>query len=104
MRTTLHEQRNPTRKIDRLLELGEPLLAAFPKRYPEYPDSSALTLPHNISYNMRWYAHQVAFRAGHSELHRYNIRALTAKTLTDLVKDLEDGFLGWRALGVLRYC
>ena len=47
-------------ELNRLLDLGEPLLDVFPK---ERPNSKWLQLPDNISDEMRWYANYVVTRA-----------------------------------------
>lgn len=86
-------------ELDRLLDAGEPLLTLFPKRHPE---KSGLQLPNNISYEMRWYANDVALRAKSRKQYRDCRQRNTINYVAGLVKKFEAGLLGWRAIGVLQ--
>lgn len=85
-------------ELDRLLDLGEPLLDVFPKKYS---DDWVLLLPENISYDMWWYAGDVAWRAGKREAYQDYRQRDSKVFLAGLVRDFEVGLLGWRAIGVL---
>ena len=85
-------------ELDRLLDVGEPLLAVFPQRYPGV---WRLRLPGNISPEMWGYADHVARRECYRERYQDYRRQDTTDYLAGLVKQCESGLLGWRAIGVL---
>ena len=86
-------------ELNRLLDLGEPLLILFPQQYTQ---GSRLQLPGNVSPEMGWYANYVAWRAWNREKHQNSHRQEPTSCLAELVKDLEVGLWGWRAIGPLR--
>lgn len=85
-------------ELFRVLDLGEPLLAVFPKHL----DHWSLVLPDGISPEMRWYADSVAWRAEDRFRYRGFRQRESADYLVGLVEDFGVGLLGWRAIGVLK--
>ena len=92
-------------ELDRLLDVGEPLLAVFPSRKKKGAGGWIgwiLQLPDNISDDMRWYADSVALRARNRELYQTSRRRDSIDHLAEVVTYCESGLLGWRAIGVLK--
>lgn len=85
-------------ELDRLLELGEPLLTVFPKA-----DHSGwlLQLPANVSSDMRWYANLASLKKNNRHMYWKALQQFTTEELAKQAKICETGILGWRAIGVL---
>lgn len=83
---------------NRLLDSGEHLLTAFP-RHASY--DWLLLLPNNISDEMEWYADAVSKRSWDKAQSQKFWPNYSTSDLAWLVKKLEEGLLGWRAIGVL---
>lgn len=91
-------------ELDRLLDVGEPLLAAFPKYYlyrNQYCNDWRLQLPNTISDDMRWYADHFAWRASNRKRCQNHLRNQPTAYLTGVARILKAGLLGWRAVGIL---
>lgn len=89
-------------ELNRLLDVGEPLLTMLPKKRP---GGWMLQIPDNISYEMFWYAYDVAWRAENREQYlnsRSNAAKVNKINLAEWVTFCESGLLGWRAIGMLR--
>lgn len=87
-------------EIYRLLDMGEPLLTAFPKSHP----GGWLQLPDGISDAMESYAHEVSARAEWGRARHQQRWALhySLPQLQKLASTYEAGLLGWRAVGAIR--
>lgn len=85
-------------EIDRLTNVGEPLLTMFPH---QYPDSYDLALPDGISHDMAWYAEQVSYCSVYSKSALW-WRSSTAPTLKKVLSKTKAGLDGWRVIGVLK--
>ena len=90
-------------ELNRLLDVGEPLLTLFPRKYPGDPHNDwILQLPGSISDEMGWYALEVSWRAWNwDDYQDVRQRDTVTSTLKTIVDDAKAGLLGWRAIGVL---
>lgn len=86
-------------KVERLITVEDPLLTTFP---PLKSHIFQLQLPNNISEEMYWYAHDVAYRAWDNESFRKGWEHTPTPNIAKWIKDTETGLLGWRAVGVLQ--
>lgn len=92
-------EETPMEELDRLLDLGEPLLAVFPK---QLLDGWSFEVPDNVSPEMRRRAYSVALRE--RIVKGRECRCLAgAFRLARLAKRAEVGLLGWRAVGVVTW-
>lgn len=85
-------------EFGRLLDMGELLLAVFPR---QCSDGWLLQLPGNISWEMVWYAQQVALRERDLDGWREGRESDPLSVLRGKVGVCDAGLVGWRALGVI---
>lgn len=83
-------------ELNRLLDLGEPLLTLYQRQHPAY---WALVLPDNISPEMRCYADEVSLRAWGPEEYPDYRQKHSSVSVGELVEKSKAGLLGWALSG-----